>query len=59
VMIEGAISSEGQLALRNIETNYNPWGIGWADRAAWSAADEGSGGEPDETVPVTSGGEAS
>ena len=41
VMIEGAIPSEGQLALRNIETNYNPWGIGWADRAAWSAAGEG------------------
>jgi len=59
VMIEGAIPSEGQLALRNIETNYNPWGIGWADRAAWSLRDEGSGAEPDETVPVTSGGETS
>lgn len=35
VMMEGAIPSEGQLALRNIETNYNPWGIGWADRADW------------------------
>jgi heterodisulfide reductase subunit C len=59
VMIEGAIPSEGQLALRNIETNYNPWGIGWADRAAWSATDEGSGGRSGGTVPVTSGGEAS
>ena len=59
VMIEGAIPAEGQLALRNIETNYNPWGIGWADRAAWSAADEGRGGESPETVPVTSEGEAS
>ena len=43
VMMEGAIPSEGQLALRNIETNYNPWGIGWADRAAWSAAAAGGG----------------
>ncbi len=40
VMMEGDIPSEGQLALRNIETNYNPWGIGWADRAAWSAASD-------------------
>ncbi len=50
VMIEGAIPSEGQLALRNIETNYNPWGIGWADRAAWSAraavVTEGHDGAP-------------
>jgi heterodisulfide reductase subunit C len=37
-MMEGAVPSEGQLALRNIETNYNPWGIGWADRAVWSDA---------------------
>ena len=37
VMMAGAIPSEGQLALRNIETNYNPWGIGWADRGAWAA----------------------
>lgn len=36
VMMESAIPSEGQLALRNIETNYNPWGIGWADRGAWA-----------------------
>lgn len=41
VMMEGAVPSEGQLALRNIETNYNPWGIGWADRAAWLTADAG------------------
>jgi len=36
VMTEGAIPSEAQLALRNIETNYNPWGIGWAERESWA-----------------------
>ena len=56
VMIEGAIPSEGQLALRNIETNYNPWGIGWADRAAWSAPAEAAAKAPDGTVAATEGG---
>lgn len=36
VMIEGALPSEAQTALRNVEVNYNPWGVGWADRAVWA-----------------------
>lgn len=36
VMVEGEFPSEAQLALRNVEVNYNPWGVGWADRAAWA-----------------------
>jgi hypothetical protein len=56
-MMEGAIPSEGQLALRNIETNYNPWGIGWADRAAWRA--EAATHAPEGPVAATSEGETS
>ena len=52
VMMESAIPSEGQLALRNIETNYNPWGIGWADRGAWLAAAEAMAA-PDGAVAAT------
>ena len=58
-MMEGAIPSEGQLALRNIETNYNPWGIGWADRAAWSTPTEAAAKAPDEGVAATTEGGAS
>ncbi|HHY93455.1 MAG TPA: 4Fe-4S dicluster domain-containing protein [Firmicutes bacterium] len=36
VMMEGDFPGEAQLALRNIETNYNPWGVGWADRTRWT-----------------------
>lgn len=57
VMMGGAIPSEGQLALRNIETNYNPWGIGWADRAAWCA--EAATHAPEGPVTATSEGETS
>lgn len=37
VMMEGALPSEAQPALRNIETNYSPWGIGWVERENWAA----------------------
>ncbi|MDI6893050.1 MAG: heterodisulfide reductase-related iron-sulfur binding cluster [Bacillota bacterium] len=36
VMVEGDFPSEAQLALRNVETNYNPWGVGWAERGRWA-----------------------
>jgi len=36
VMVEGDFPSEAQLTLRNVETNFNPWGVGWADRAQWA-----------------------
>ncbi|MBC7338419.1 MAG: 4Fe-4S dicluster domain-containing protein [Firmicutes bacterium] len=49
VMVEGEFPSEAQLALRNVEVNYNPWGVGWADRAAWA---EGLG-VPDFSAVVT------
>jgi len=32
----GKIPEESQGMLRNIETNYNPWGIGWDQRARWA-----------------------
>lgn len=54
VMMEGAIPPEGQLALRNIETNSNPWGIGWADRANWCAARDKAREHP-ESVSAGSG----
>ena len=36
-MEQGKIPEESQAMLRNIETNYNPWGVGWDQRAAWAA----------------------
>jgi len=36
VQMEGDFASEAQVALRNIETNSNPWGIGFSDRAKWA-----------------------
>jgi Fe-S oxidoreductase len=49
----GRIPEESQGMLRNIETNYNPWGIGWDRRGAWAEdlgvktmADIASAGEP-------------
>ena len=59
VMMESAIPSEGQLALRNIETNYNPWGIGWADRAAWVGAAAAAAADSDLAVAVEPEGGAS
>ena len=32
----GRIPEEAQGMLRNIETNYNPWGIAWDQRARWA-----------------------
>lgn len=36
VMMEGSIAPELQLAFRNVEKNYNPWGVGWTSRADWA-----------------------
>jgi len=35
VMWQGDMSSEAQMAFTNMERNYNPWGVGWANRANW------------------------
>ncbi|MCL6449173.1 MAG: (Fe-S)-binding protein [Armatimonadetes bacterium] len=35
VMTEGSFPAELQLAFRNVEKNYNPWGIGWTNRSDW------------------------
>ncbi|MBC7074521.1 MAG: 4Fe-4S dicluster domain-containing protein [Syntrophomonadaceae bacterium] len=35
VMWQGDMSSEAQMAFTNMERNYNPWGVGWANRAEW------------------------
>jgi Fe-S oxidoreductase/nitrate reductase gamma subunit len=35
VMWQGDMSSEAQAAFSNMERNYNPWGVGWANRAEW------------------------
>jgi Fe-S oxidoreductase len=32
----GKMPEETQTMFRNIETNYNPWGIGWDQRARWA-----------------------
>ena len=37
VLEQGKMPEETQAMLRNIETNYNPWGIGWDQRANWAA----------------------
>ncbi len=37
VLEQGKMPEETQGMLRNIETNYNPWGVGWDQRAAWAA----------------------
>jgi len=37
VMEESNFPQEAQLACRNVEKNFNPWGIGWSDRADWAA----------------------
>ena len=36
VLMQGAFAPEAQTALRNIETNSNPWGIGFATRGDWA-----------------------
>jgi len=56
VMVEGALPAEAQLALRNVEVNYNPWGVGWADRAVWAADRRlAKGGTEGETGMVGAG----
>jgi Fe-S oxidoreductase len=37
VMEIGKMPEGTQAMLRNIETNYNPWGIGWDQRGNWAA----------------------
>src|SRR2546422_1362071 len=36
VLTQGKIPPESMDMLRNIETNYNPWGIGWDQRGRWA-----------------------
>jgi len=36
VMTESDFAPELQTAFRNVEKNFNPWGVGWADRASWA-----------------------
>lgn len=36
VSMESAFPSEAQSAFRNMETNGNPWGIGWQKRSDWT-----------------------
>ena len=36
VLMEGKMPPEAQETMRNIEQNYNPWGIGWDQRGAWA-----------------------
>jgi Fe-S oxidoreductase/nitrate reductase gamma subunit len=35
VMTEGELAAELKQTNRNLENNYNPWGVGWAERANW------------------------
>lgn len=35
VMWQGDMPLEAQNAFTNMERNYNPWGVGWANRADW------------------------
>ncbi|MCL1917990.1 MAG: heterodisulfide reductase-related iron-sulfur binding cluster [Peptococcaceae bacterium] len=35
-MMEGAFTPELETALRNVENNFNPWGIGWSNREDWA-----------------------
>ena len=36
VSMESAFPSEAKAAFRNLETNGNPWGLGWQSRMAWA-----------------------
>ena len=36
VLTQGKMPSETVGAMRNIEQNYNPWGIGWDQRGKWA-----------------------
>ncbi|NLB88969.1 MAG: 4Fe-4S dicluster domain-containing protein [Syntrophomonadaceae bacterium] len=35
VMWQGDMPGEAQMAFTNMERNYNPWGVGYANRADW------------------------
>ncbi len=35
VMWQGDMPHEAQMTFTNLERNYNPWGVGWANRADW------------------------
>ncbi|HWP98498.1 MAG TPA: heterodisulfide reductase-related iron-sulfur binding cluster [Syntrophomonadaceae bacterium] len=35
VLWQGDMPSEAQMAFTNMERNYNPWGVGYANRAKW------------------------
>ena len=35
-LMEGNIPEELNLTFRNLENNYNPWGVGFANRADWA-----------------------
>lgn len=35
VLWQADMPSEAQMAFTNMERNYNPWGVGWANRAEW------------------------
>jgi Fe-S oxidoreductase/nitrate reductase gamma subunit len=36
VLMQDSFPAEVGTAFRNFETNSNPWGVGWAERAAWA-----------------------
>ena len=36
ILMEGKMPAEAVGTMRNIETNYNPWGIGWDQRGKWA-----------------------
>jgi Fe-S oxidoreductase len=53
VLTQGKMPTETIGAMRNIEQNYNPWGIGWDQRGKWAdglgvkaMADVAASGEP-------------
>ncbi|MCK4547366.1 MAG: (Fe-S)-binding protein [Candidatus Eisenbacteria sp.] len=35
-LMQGRFPSEATAAFKSLETNYNPWPIGWSERAAWA-----------------------
>jgi len=35
-LMEGHFPNEAKLAFKNMETNYNPWTLGWSERARWA-----------------------
>ncbi len=35
VLMEGAMPDELVTLNRNVENNFNPWGVGWSERDNW------------------------